>query len=148
MDKSAGPVSSIDFAIRSEILKIGDITKQLGVEPTRAFEKGVEYQGREKVGHEVRAVIRRHPWGVWHFDTAAFVTGGQPPEEHARFLLGQLEPASRAIQRLMADPMFTVLLTVWYVGPGGFEFVSSTVIRLAALCQRISITSWDADEIR
>jgi hypothetical protein len=146
MNNLAPITSSIDFAIRSHILRRSDITGLLGIEPTRAFEKDEEYEGLEKVGEDFRPILRRRPWGVWHFETAQFVQRATPIEVHAQFLLAKIEPANAAIEKLLADMNYRVLVTIWYVGPGGFGLSSSTVMRLAALSHEIGITCWDTEE--
>jgi hypothetical protein len=147
MDSQSPVVSSINLAIRSDDLRIRHITEELGFEPTKAFEKGQEYQSVEKIGDDICPVTRCHPWGVWHFDTATFVTGGKLIEDHALFLLNRLESVSDRILALLTDSNYKVLLTIWYVGPGGFDLSSSTATRLASLCNEIRITCWDSDEI-
>ena len=140
-------VTQIDFAVRAETLQSNEITRLLGVIPTRAFEKGDPYVGREKSAEGAfREVERVRPWGVWHFSTAGLVKDNSV-ESHGIFLLDKLEPAKERIRRLTNDGEYRVVLNIWYVGPSGFTVSGSVMARLAELCEEITITCWEVDEV-
>ena len=139
-------VTGIDLAIRSDTLTVAAITSHVGVEATRAFDKGETYRGIERVGDgEFREVERARPWGVWHFCSSAFIKVNSV-EEHALFLLGKLEHARDAIQSLIAGERCGVVIRIWYVGPDGFYISGPTAMRLASLCEEISVTCWETEE--
>ena len=69
-----GAVTHMDFGIRSNHLQKNEMSALLGIEPTRAFERGEKYSGPERVGDgQFRQVERIRPWGVWHYNTSDFV---------------------------------------------------------------------------
>ncbi len=145
-DRSSVVATQLDFAIRAEALRKDDITALLGIEPTRAFEKGERYLGRERTANGTfRSVERVRPWGVWHFCTQEFLKTGSV-NEHALFLLGKLASARDNIRRLLSESEYRIIVTIWYVGPSGFSVSAEVMSQLASLCGEIGITCWEAGE--
>ncbi|MES1213442.1 MAG: DUF4279 domain-containing protein [Singulisphaera sp.] len=135
-------VTGIDFAIRTGAVPTSTVTSLLNVEPTRAFDQGDVYVGRERLGTTFHEVERARPWGVWHFCSSCFINTNSI-EEHALFILAKFEPLRDAIQTLIDGQQCAVVITIWYVGRDGFFVSSATVARLASICEQIGITCWD-----
>jgi len=136
----------IDFCVRSPMLRLDEISRLLGEEPSYGWEAGASYIGRMKVGNEIRQVERQRPsFGVWHFDTSCF-TSSDELEEHAVLLLDRFERCAKQIQRLMENPDYTVALIVWHVGPAGFALSSNVLSRLAAISHWMSFTCWETED--
>lgn len=135
----------VDFAVRAKALRTEAITQLLGVQPTRAFQRGDEYIGKQKGAEGFEFVKRSWSFGVWHFSTTGLVASTLP-HEHALFLLEKLEPALTEIQNLCMDPDYYVKITIWYVGPGGFYMPADVLRRLALICEDVAITCWDTEE--
>jgi len=145
-DRLSTIMTHLDLGIRGEALRKDDITALLGIEPTRAFEKGEVYLGRERTADGAfRNVERVRPWGVWHFRTQEFITTDSV-NEHALFLLGRFASVRDKIRGLLSDSGYHIMLTIWYVGPSGFSVSAEVMSQLAALCGEISITCWEPRE--
>ena len=138
--------TQIDFFIRSEHLRLADVSESLGIEATYGFEPRAQYLVKRNVSDEVPTVERIHPdFGVWHFGTSGLVES-EVLEDHSRFLLNILEPACKKIAEFVSDPAFTVGMICWHVGPAGFQLSSSILARLAVLSEWISFTCWEINE--
>ena len=144
-------VTGMNLGIRSKLLRKDGITDLLGFEPTRAFEKGEKYVGRERVGvsksgeNLLQTAERVRPWGVWHYSTSAFIQSDSL-NDHASFLLEKLEAARDGIRQLIGDRDYYVALSIWYVGPAGFGVSSELMARLAGLSEEINVTCWETEE--
>jgi hypothetical protein len=140
------PTTHIDFGIRGTALQVSCITGALGIEPTHGFNPNEHYFGKEKVGEEIRTVERNRPgYGVWHFSTEGLVASPLL-QDHAEFLLAQFEPAKHALDNLLETGGYFIQVTVWYVGPSGFDLQSTTIARLAKLCNRMSFTFFEVSD--
>lgn len=137
--------TSVDFAIRSDILRLDDVSRQLGIVPTTAFEKGDWYLGREKVDGEIREVGRARPTGVWHYCSES-ESNSHLIDEHVQLLLRKLTPVKDAIRRFVDDDDYFVRVSLWYVGDGGFGLPSELFSALADFCEEIQVTCWTAEE--
>jgi hypothetical protein len=126
----------VTFGMRSDSLDPGDISLRLGLTPTFACAKGE----RVRVGR--KRVERGFPHGVWQLLTIPQVLSDDL-EEHARYLLSQLEPVQMAIERYVRDPTFYVYISFWWLTDGcvgGYTLSGDTVRRLAVLCQEFNFT--------
>lgn len=139
------PRTQIDFAVRADSLCLHTITDLLGVEPTRGFERGDVYLGKQKTPKGIESVNRTRPFGVWHFCTAGQVAVNLL-DEHASLILERLEPALDELQRICRNPDFFVKVTIWYVGPAGFSMQADLLRRLAAMCEEVSVTCWEVED--
>ena len=136
--------SLIDFGIRSYDLRMDDIGRTLCLEPTKAFEKGEKYLGRERAPDGgVRNIDRVRPYGVWHYCTDEFIHSNSI-DTHGLFLLGKLEPVAEHIHRYLADDTYFTQMTIWHVGAGGFNVSAGILCRLAALCEHFRIVCWES----
>lgn len=136
----------IDFSVRADDLGLDNISAKLGFSPTSGFNANETYQGKVRVGDRIRTVERRRPaFGVWHFSTEEFITSSRL-EDHAEFLLRTLEPVEAAIGELLRARKFSLQITLWHVGPVGFDLESATVARLARFCTRMSFTWVEVSE--
>jgi hypothetical protein len=140
------PSTQIDFAIRGKRLQLDQITNLLRITPTGGFNPNEPYIGRVKEGNAVVKIERRRPsFGVWHFCTEGLVSS-ESLEDHAQYLLTVLESAKVGIDELRHSQDYTAVLTMWHVGPAGFDIASETMSRLAALSSRIYITCFEVPE--
>jgi hypothetical protein len=129
-------------------MRVVEISKLLGFDTVRAFDKGDKYIGRERVGlgadgkNIIREVERTRPFTVWHLLTSHFVSSEQV-DEHASVLLEKLEPATKAIQQLIESPNCEIGVSIWYMEGAGFSMKAALMARLVNLCEYITVTCWD-----
>jgi hypothetical protein len=128
-----------DWGIRSCVLDPARLTKELGIQPSRAWAKGETYLGTA-LDVKTRAVVPRtyaHPWGIWAVETKGEVIATDA-ESHVLWLLELLEPRRDIIRRYLQDPdQYAISCVIWWesnLGHGGFDLTSGVVTRLAALC--------------
>ncbi|MBI3863714.1 MAG: DUF4279 domain-containing protein [Planctomycetia bacterium] len=136
----------IDFCVRSDRLRLDEISQRLRMQPTHGFEPRDRFLATQRVGEEIRTIERRRPpYGTWHFRTEGLVLS-ESLLDHAEFLLTNLEPAAEAIRELISDSEYTVGIICWHVGPSGFQLPSPIFARLAALSEWISFTCWETND--
>ena len=123
-----------DFGFRSELLDVRKITKLLGIEPTRAWNKGDLF--------ESRTGIYARPWGVWGLWTVDMVRDREIGP-HIERMLHELEPKVDIIRRIAQDMQATRLIYFWWNSPGptaGYSVPSPMMLRLCALCDTLNFT--------
>lgn len=136
--------TGIDLCIRSDVLDLQDVSSLLGIQPTSGFEKGDPYVGREKQGSNIVAVDRVRPFGVWHFVTSESLHSNNV-EDHAKLLIDTLSPAKSAISMLIADPQFSLRITIWVLGYT-FDLSTASLASLALFAENITVTCWEGAE--
>ena len=137
--------TGIDICVRSDSLILENVSRLLGVTPTSGFEKGEPYIGRQKRGSDIVAVDRVRPFGVWHFRTAESLDS-RNVEDHAKFLIETFTSAKDAIQQLITDPHYYVIITIWSLGYT-FSLTSASLAGLSSLAQDVTITCWEDEEV-
>lgn len=135
------------FGVGGKTVDPDEITRLLHISPSYFFRFGEQYEGREKVGDEIRKVPRLRPTSVWHIDSRATLNS-EEIEDHVAFLLSQIEPAAAEIKNLIADSTVQVQITIWQCGDFGFGLPSDTWRRLAELSKTITVTLWTEEELR
>ena len=109
-----------------------EITSVLGVEPSRAFSRGEEYQTK-------RSGIRKRPIGHWSVSTEKIVQSTSI-ELHTLKLLEIFEHARTALKELQGSEDRRISVVLWWEGHeghGGFTISSDTFQRLSAVCEDI-----------
>lgn len=124
----------LDFAIRGEHLDPDEITRLMGVQPSRAFRAGEEYASKN--GSRLR-----RPWTVWHLRTPHVVD----PELFGReivALLERLEPQADAIRRLRTQAEYCGFWVVYRTDAPSvsFDLPASLLVRLSALSDAITFS--------
>jgi hypothetical protein len=118
-----------------------EITKLLGVEPSRAFAMGETYVS--KAGHTLTT-----PIGAWHWVSDDIQSTSL--ERHCEHLIETFAGKANLLSAISIDRSVTVSVVIWYGPaeyPGGFDLKSSTVASLCALCENISFhLLWAPDE--
>jgi hypothetical protein len=125
---------NVSFGVRGDSLIPADLTSQLGIQPSHAFAKGEEYASK--------AGTRKRPWGVWQLRSEASVSSSNI-ENHARFILEQLEPKRSIIMKYLESDEFYVDLRIWCepeAGIASFGISSSILARLAAMCKEFNFS--------
>jgi hypothetical protein len=123
---------SVSFGVRGDSLVPSALTSLLGIQPSHAFAKGDQYDS--KTG------IRKRPWGVWQLRSDAFLSSPNA-EDHARFILEQVEPKKDVIMTYLANDQFYVDVRIWCEGEIASFGISSIVLgRLAALCKEFNFS--------
>jgi hypothetical protein len=124
--------TNITFRIIGSKIVPNEITKALGVEPTRAFAKGENYQSK-------RVGIRQRPIGHWSVSTEGLVDSTSV-ECHALKLLELFDIESDALKALQGNEDYRISVVVWWEaleGHGGYTLSSETLRRLTCLCTDI-----------
>jgi hypothetical protein len=122
----------VSFGIAGDGVDPDIVTRDIGIEPTRAFRKGEEYVSRG-------GGILSRPIGVWRFSSEREVNSTST-EEHAKHILDKLEPRVGAIAQYMRSPEIRTVIAVWFEardGHGGYTLKASTLSRLCRLCNDI-----------
>lgn len=129
-----GQKVSVSFGIRGNSLVPEEISSLMGRRASHAFAKSDEYLSV--------AGTRRRPWGVWQLTSEATVDS-LDVEDHARFILSQLEPKREIIQRYVENQEFYVDVRIWCESDAetlGYTVSSSTIARLAVLCNEFNFS--------
>ena len=137
----------LDFGVSGSALQVSQVTALLDLTPTSAFNPSEEYIGRVKVGGTIVSVVRNRPsFGVWHYSTENKIES-QNVEDHARFLMNELRPAKLGIDKLLQSSEYDLRLSIWYVGPIGFDISAETMAQLATICRNITIRCFEPVEV-
>ena len=136
----------IDFGVTGSALHVSQVTALLNLTPTSAFDPNERYAGKVRVGGTIVSVEKnRPPFGVRHYSTENKIES-QSVEDHARFLLNELRPAKHGIEKLLQSSEFDLRLSIWYVGPNGFDLSSETLGQLADICTNLTVRCFATDE--
>jgi hypothetical protein len=126
-------------------LSIEEITRSIGVEACRAYERGDFFIGRQRIDGRIVEIERQRPRGVWQVSTGAYLKSDRIVE-HAESLLKLLEPKADTIAKLTESRLLFSRISICHVGGGDFTMPSELMKRLASLCDELSITCWEVDE--
>ena len=121
------------FRVLGSDLIPAQITKSLGIAPTKAYEKNEEYTV-PRIG-----CTRVRSSGLWSFCTENFVSSTSV-DEHAKYLLEQLEPRQAVIANLLRDPLLRIGIPIWWeidCEHGSFSIPSEIMRRLSFLCHEL-----------
>ena len=134
-ENTACKKTNVMFRIIGDEIVPNEITKSLGIQPTRSFTKDEEYYS--KSGQTLR-----RPIGHWSISSEGFVDSTST-EAHARYLLSTLEPSSGAILKYLNDSRYRISIVFWWEATdehGGFSLSSDTLSRLCRLCNDLDYT--------
>ena len=137
--------TEITFGLIGDHLSVGEVGQSIGIEPTRAFEKGDFFIGSQRIEGKMVDIERQRPRGVWQLSTLATVKT-DIIVDHAESLLSQLEPKADAINTLKESQSLFSRISICHVGGGTFELPSDIMKRIALLCEEVSVTCWENDE--
>ena len=124
--------TNVTFRIVGPEIAPNEITEALGVEPSKAFAKGENYQTK-------RSGIRQRPIGHWSITTEGLIDSTSV-ERHALKLLELLDSENDALRSLQENEDCRLSVIVWWEaleGHGGYTLTSATLQRLSALCEDI-----------
>ena len=110
-----------------------EITEHIGIEPTRSFYKGEEYESKSK------GSILQRPTGHWSLSSEGQLESTSP-EAHARWILDKLGSKKEQIEKYIKDPEIRTSFVFWweaYDGHGGYTLSSETMSQLCRLCNDI-----------
>ena len=129
---------SIDFIIKSDFLEPAEITKKLGIKPTRAWAKGDKYLGKTKNVEKdiIEECWREKPWGIWAIDTNKIIKS-KSIKKHIELILNMLIPKKVVIKEYINDKSkynicFYILLET-YNENDGFELESDILKKMSDL---------------
>lgn len=120
--------TNISFGINGEDVDPSSITTLLGIQPTKAFAKGDEFNSRS--GSHKRG------FGIWTLSSKGIIDSTSP-EAHAKYLLQKLEPRAKEILNLSNEKSSRTYISFWWEakdGHGGFTLSSPILLRLSELC--------------
>jgi hypothetical protein len=135
------------LGIRGNALLPDTLTAQLGVSPSRAFAKDEEYVGvvdRRQEGNEYVLIrdVRKRSSGIWQFSTHGVVEGDDL-NEHARYLLGHLEPCRDTILKYVSNDEFYVGVWIWAESTSNVVSLGISgdlMARVASLCEEVNLS--------
>lgn len=124
----------LDFAIRGEHLDPDEITRQMGVQPSRAFRAGEECTSKD--GSRLK-----RPWTVWHLRTPDVTD----PELLGREIVAipeRLEPHADAIRAIRAQAEYCGFWIVYRTNApsANFDLSANVLARLSALSNAITLS--------
>jgi hypothetical protein len=135
--------TQIDLCIQGSHLRVDSISDLLGISPTSGFNPHEAYRGKVKIGSSIFEVERNRPsFGVWHFSTGSLVDSNNL-DNHAAFLLEKLEGSRPTMESLLQSGQYEVTISIWYVGPAGFDISSRFLVRLAEISNRVRVTCFE-----
>lgn len=122
---------SVSIGLKSDDLDPVAVTRELGIEPTRAFRKG-----DVELGAGRRRPVPR-PWGVWSFEVA-----GENVQDAVLSLLDKVGPVRQRLSAVAQRSAAEVTVGIWWEpagGQGGFSLPSDVWRRLAEVCERVDV---------
>ena len=142
----AANVNEVEFVVRGSGLTVADISARFGMSPTRGYNAGEPYTGKQRLGDKVVSVERqRPPFGLWELSSSNCL-GGEPLDDHVFWLLDKLDPVASQVSDLVLSPDYevTICLTQYY---GCSFFVEAeTIARLASYCNNFLFSAIGAEE--
>ena len=131
---------SIGFVISGDTLIPEAITSLLNVSPSSAWRKGDIFKSRYgKKDGSVDFRDEKRPWGKWALSSVDG-TSSIEIEDHASFIINQIEPSKDILQNLITDENLRVSIHIWWQpkgGYGGYTLSASTVRKLSMLCNEM-----------
>ncbi|MCC7355331.1 MAG: DUF4279 domain-containing protein [Anaerolineae bacterium] len=130
-----------NYRIRSDDLDPAEITRSLGIQPSRSWVKYEKYLGK-RFDPETEQVVptwaKRPPWGMWSVNTEGIVLS-KKVEQHLLYLLELLEPKADRIKYYL-EHCEAISCYVWWEpfdGHGSYVISSDILKRMAALCHHM-----------
>lgn len=127
-------IANITFGIRAQDLSPDYISQILGIEASHSFSRGDYFNTSS--GKKQRA------FGVWQLRSENYLKSTNL-EEHALFILNQLEAVHNKILTFLNNSEYYVDIRIWWEtsdSGGGFVMSSDVVRRLSLLCNEINFT--------
>ncbi len=124
--------TNVTFRLIGDSIIPIEITNDIGINPSKSFAKGEDY--RTKKGG-----IRQRPTGHWSISSERIIQS-TITEDHAQYILEQLESKAKIIKKYIEDPYIRTSLIFWWEATdehGGFTLSSDTLGRLCQLCNDI-----------
>lgn len=134
-ENTACKKTNVMFRIVGDEIDPDEITKLLGIQPTRSFAKDEEYNSKS-------GQVLQRPIGHWSICSEGLVNSTST-EKHARYLLNILEPSIDAVGKYRNNPNFRTSIIFWWEATdehGGFSLSSDTLSRLCRLCNDLDYT--------
>jgi hypothetical protein len=116
-----GSIARVSVGFKAESLRVAEITRLVGLQPSRSYEKG-----------DTRTPM---PWGMWAIEFEA-----DNVESAAKRLLDVLGQKRDAIVEAARQTGATVSVGIWWEpegGQGGFTIGSETLKQLSELGERV-----------
>ena len=133
---------SVDLSIKSEILNPTIITKDLSLQPTRAWTKGEKYRGKTKniKTNKIEECWRERPWGIWGFNTGEKIKS-KSIHEHVELLLNYFKAKKDILKKYLANKdHFSICISIIFntkIEIGGFAFKNDILKELSELSHYI-----------
>src|SRR5262249_715530 len=125
---------SVSFGVTSLTKKLTELSAQLGISPTHAFELGDEFQTRTGTHKRGRS--------VWQLRSDSEIASNNI-EDHITWLLNKLEPFHLLMRKWVEDPEMELIFRIDCRCPdctGGTSVPSHMMERLSTLSNRIDIS--------
>lgn len=151
---------SVSFLIRSESVALESLSKELGLKPTRLWNKDEEYLGRQfnPTTKKVEHIKRKRLFSIWEIDSSRFVSS-KKVEEHVKYMIDLLLPKKVLISRLLANEEYYIKIYIFkksYAEVIDYQIDPKFLTELSSLCKNVSFSNYympstsseDATEIK
>lgn len=134
---------SVDFTIKSNHEDVHQITQDLQITPSLAFNNGDEYivQRYNPETGKKAPVKTRHTSSIWKLNTEHLFNENRRVEEHFAYLLDILEPKKEVIEKYSQQKdTFTASFFIYWQPLdqwGSYVLNAETLKRISVLCQDV-----------
>ncbi len=131
-ENSACRKTNVTFRLIGDGIVPVEITKEIEINALRSFAKGEVYKTK-------RGGDRSRSTGHWSISSENIIKSTST-EDHAQYILEQLEPKAKIINKYIKAPHIRVSIIFWWEASdehGGFTLSSDTLGRLCQLCNDV-----------
>lgn len=122
-------IAQVEVGLTGHEMEPNDVTKIVGLNPTRSFRKG------ERISK--RGIERVQPWSLWALEAA-----GEDVEATVRVLLTQLEGRLDAWNLAIKETKAQASVSIWWEpegGQGGFSISSDLMRSLTEFGEKVNV---------
>jgi hypothetical protein len=137
---------SVFYKIKSELFSLESLSKELAVKPTRLWNKGEDYLGKQfnKKTQEFEQVVRKRPFSIWEIDSSCFISSKRV-EEHVKYLVELLSLKKDIINRILCDKDYMITVNILkksYAEVIDYQIDPRLLEKLLSFCKNVSFTNY------
>jgi hypothetical protein len=137
---------SVSFIIRSESLVFESLSEELGLKPTRLWNKDEEYIGKQfnTVINQFEQVTRKRHFSIWEVDSSCFLSSKRV-EDHIKYMVNLLMPKQNIINRLLGEKEYFIKVNIFkksYAEVIDYQIDPKLLTELISLCKNVRFSNY------
>jgi hypothetical protein len=137
---------SVSFIIRSESLPLESLSKELGLNPTRSWNKGEEYIGKQfnPIIKKAEQIQKKRLFSIWEIDSSNFVSS-KKVEAHIDYMVDLLISKKNIINGLLNEKDYFIKVNILKKSNAeviDYQVNPKLLTELISLCKNVSFSNY------